>query len=258
MPPISTERYGAGILSDTDILAGLIDGADLTKTVPTCPEWTLRQLATHTGRAQRWAAEIIVTRSAQAIPFREVPDGRLPDDPAQHADWLRSGAERLVAAVRGAGSDLVWAFTGPGPASVWARRMAHETAVHRADAELQAGQRPALAPDLAADGIDEWLGFLSGPAPGEDDPRLNALADGAVLHIHATDDGLGGEGEWMVRREGSQVLVEHGHGKGDVAVRGPAGPLLLMLVRRIPPGDRELQVLGNEALLTSWLAATPF
>jgi uncharacterized protein (TIGR03083 family) len=257
MPPISTERYCAGILSDTGILAGLVDGADLTKTVPTCPEWTLRQLATHTGRAQRWAAEIIVTRSAQAIPFREVPDGRLPDDPAQHADWLRAGAERLVTAVQGAGGDLIWTFAGPGPASVWARRMAHETAVHRADAELQAGRRPALAPDLAADGIDEWL-FLSGPAPGEDDTRRSALPDGAVMHIHATEDGLAGEGEWMVRRAGSRVLVEHGHGKGDVAVRGPAGSLLLMLVRRIPPDDRELQVLGNEALLTSWLAATPF
>lgn len=257
MPP-STERFCTAILSDADVLAGFTDGADLTRTVPTCPEWTLRQLATHTGRAHRWAAEIIVTRSAQAIPFREVPDGRFPDDPARHPEWIRAGAERLVTAVRGAGSDLMWTFAGPGQASFWARRMAHETAVHRADAEIQAGRRPALAADLAADGIDEWLGFLSVPAPGDDDQRLNALPDGSVMHIHATDDGLGGDGEWMVRRDGSQVLVEHGHGKGDVAVRGPAGPLLLMLVRRIPPDDEDLQVLGNQALLTSWLAATPF
>lgn len=258
MPSISTERYSAGILSDTDIFAGLVDGADLTKTVPTCPDWTLRQLATHTGRAQRWAAEIVATRSARAIPFREVPDGRLPDDPARHAEWIRAGAERLITSLRAAGSDPVWTFAGTRPASFWARRMAHETAVHRADAELQAGLRPAFAPDLAADGIDEWVGFLCGPAPGEEDPRLKALPDGAALHIHATDDGLAGDGEWMVRREGGQVLTEHGHGKGDVAVRGPAGLLLLMLLRRVPPDDQELQVMGDGALLTSWLAATPF
>ena len=258
MRPISTERYCAGMLSSTDIFARLVDGADLTKKVPTCPEWTLRQLATHVGRAQRWAAEIVVTRSTEAIPFREVPDGRLPGDPARQADWLRAGAERLVTALRDAGSDPVWTFAGTRPASFWARRMAHETAVHRADAELAAGLRPAFAPDLAADAIDEWLGFLCGPAPGEQDRRLEALPDGAVLHVHATDDGLGGDGEWMVRREVSNVLVEHGHGKGAVAVRGPAGSLLLVLVRRVPPDHPPVQVLGDRALLDRWLAATPF
>lgn len=236
----------------------MIDGADLTQTVPTCPEWTLRQLATHSGRGQRWAAQIVATRSAEPIPFREVPDGRLPDDAARHVEWLRAGAERLVIALRGARSDPVWTFAGTRPASFWARRMAHETVVHGADAELTAGRRPRLAANLAADGIDEWLGFLATPEPGAQDPRLDALPDGAVLHVHATDEGLGGDGEWLVRRDGSAVLVEHGHGKGDVAVRGPAGLLLLMLVRRIAPDDRELQVHGDAALLASWLAATPF
>jgi uncharacterized protein (TIGR03083 family) len=257
MPPISNQRYSAEILSSTDKLAGLVDGADLTRPVPTCPDWTLRQLTTHTGRAQRWAAEIITTRSATPVPFREVPDGRLPDDPSQHVQWLRAGAERLVVALRNGGSDPVWTPAGTGPASFWARRMAHETAVHRADAELAAGREPAFAPDLAADAIDEWLGFLCGPAPGTEDLRLGALPEGSVLHIHATDDGLA-NGEWLIHREGSRITVQHGHGKGDVAVRGPAGRLLLMLVRRVPADDPGIQVLGDPALLTAWLAATPF
>ena len=254
---MSTERYSTEIISSTDTLAGLVDGADLTRQVPTCPDWTLRQLMTHVGRAQRWAAEIVATRSATAIPFREVPDGRLPDDRAQHAQWLRAGAGRLLTALRQAGSDPVWTPAGTGPASFWARRMANETAVHRADAELAAGREPAIAADLAADAIDEWLGFLCGPAPGAEDPRLGALPEGSVVHIHATDDGLA-NGEWLIRREGAGIAVEHGHSKGDVAVRGPAGRLLLMLVRRVPPGDPELQVHGDGALLTAWLAATPF
>jgi uncharacterized protein (TIGR03083 family) len=258
MQPVSTERYCAEIVSSTDIFARLADGADLTEKVPACPEWTLRQLATHVGRAQRWAAEIVATRSAEVIPFREVPDGRIPDDPARHADWLRAGAEHLVTALRDGGSDPVWTPAGIRPASFWARRMAHETAVHRADAELAAGLRPALAPDLAADAVDEWLGLLCGPAPEEQDRRLEALPDGTVLHVHAAGNGPGGDGEWTVRREGSQVLVEHGHGKGDVTVRGPAGTLLLVLVRRLPPDDPQVQVLGDRALLDRWLAATPF
>jgi uncharacterized protein (TIGR03083 family) len=258
MPPITTERYCAEILSSTDTLAGLVDGADMTKTVPTCPAWTLRQLATHAGRAQRWAAEIVATRAARPIPFREVPDGRLPDDPARDAPWLRAGAERLVTTLRQAGSDPVWTFAGPGPASFWARRMANETAVHRADAELAAGREPVFAPDLAADAIDEWLSFLCSPEPGQEDPRLGALPDGAVLHVHATDDGLADAGEWLVRRDGSRITVRHGHAKGDVAVRGPAGRLLLVLLRRLPPQTDGVQVLGDSGLLSAWLAATPF
>jgi uncharacterized protein (TIGR03083 family) len=254
MPPVAVERYYAEIEASTETLAGLVHGADLTRQVPTCPEWTLRQLATHVGRAQRWAAEIAGTRSEEFIPFRQVPDGRIPDDPALHAPWLRAGAARVIEAVREAGSDRVWAFDGLRPASFWARRMAHETAVHRADAQITVGREPEFEPDLAADAIDEWLGFMSGI--GASDARVNALPDGAVLHVHVTDEGSGGE--WLVRRAGNAVTVEPGHGKGDVAVRGPAGRLLLVLLRRVPPDDPQVEVLGDAALLTSWLAGTPF
>jgi uncharacterized protein (TIGR03083 family) len=256
MPPITAERWYAEIEASTEIMAEIVHGADLTRPVPTCPDWTLRQLATHVGRAHRWAAEIASTRSAEFIPFRQVPDGRIPDDPALHAPWLRAGAERVIHAVREAGSDPVWTFAGLRPASFWARRMAHETAVHRADAEIAAGRQPELEPDIAADGIDEWLDAMSGVVA--EDQRADALPDGAVLHVHATDEGLDGAGEWLVRREGSEVTVQPGHGKGDVALRGPAARLLLVLVRRVPPDDPQVQVLGDPALLTGWLAGTPY
>jgi uncharacterized protein (TIGR03083 family) len=254
MPPIAVERCYAEIEASTETLAGLVHGADLTRQVPTCPDWTLRQLATHVGRAHRWAAEIISTRSAEFIPFRQVPDGRIPDDPALHAPWLRAGAARLIGVVQEAGGDPVWTFDGPRPASFWARRMAHETAVHRADAQITVGREPEFEPDLAADAIDEWLGYMSGI--GASDARVDALPDGAVLHVHVTDEGV--DGEWLVRREGDSVTVQPGHGRGDVALRGPAGRLLLVLLRRVPQDDPQVEVLGDPALLTGWLAGTPF
>jgi uncharacterized protein (TIGR03083 family) len=253
MPPIAVERWYAEIEASTETLAGLVHGADLTRQVPTCPEWTLRQLATHVGRAHRWAAEIVATRSAEFIPFRQVPDGRIPDDPALHAPWLRAGAALVIESVREAGSDPVWTFEGPQPASFWARRMAHETAVHRADAEITAGREPEFDADVAADAIDEWLGSMSGATDSAS--RVAALPDGAVLHVHVTDDGV--DGEWLVRREGNSLSVESGHGKGDVVVRGPAGRVLLVLLRRMPPDDPQVEVFGDVALLTGWLAGTP-
>ena len=115
------DRFFTELRGCTAELARIIDG-DLERPVPTCPGWTFRQLATHVGRGHRWAAQIVSTRAAAPIPTREVADGKLPQDPAQHAPWLNAGAERVVEAVTAAGSDLVWTLAGIGPASFWARR----------------------------------------------------------------------------------------------------------------------------------------
>jgi uncharacterized protein (TIGR03083 family) len=258
MPPISPERYYAEINAATAALARAVDGADLARQIPACPDWTLRHLATHVGRAHRWAAQIAATRSAEFIPFRSVPDGRFPDDPAQQAPWLNAGAQRVIEAVRDAGTDPVWAFGGLLPASFWARRMTHETTVHRTDADLAAGRAVSIAPDLAADAIEEWLGFLSGPVYGRPDPRAQALPAGRVLHVHATDGELAGSGEWLVTHAPSGVTVAAGHAKGDVALTGPAARLLLVLLRRLPADDPSIEVFGDADLLAQWLAQTAF
>ena len=142
MAQLNADRYVAEIEASTAGLAEILAEYDQSLPIPTCPEWTLCQLVTHVGRAHRWAAEITRTRSDAFIPFREVPDGKLPDDRAGQRAWLHAGAARIVDAVREAGSDLVWSFTGSAPAGFWIRRMAHETLVHRADAQLAAGAEP--------------------------------------------------------------------------------------------------------------------
>jgi len=212
------DRFFTELRGCTAELARIIDG-DLERPVPTCPGWTFRQLATHVGRGHRWAAQIVATRAATPIPMREVADGKLPQDPALHASWLNAGADQVIEAVTAAGSDLVWTLAGIGPASFWARRRAHEAAVHLADAQLAAGLDVDLAPEFAADGVDEWLARVADP---------------------------------------SGVTVARGHGKADVAVRGPAAGLLLILTRRLPPSDPAIEILGEQELLTHWLQHTPF
>ena len=250
------DRFFAALSSCTAELARIIDG-DLNRPVPTCPGWTFRQLATHVGRGHRWAAQIVATRSTVPLPMREVPDGKLPEDPEQHTPWLSAGADQVIKAVTAAGHDPVWTLGGLGPASFWARRRAHEAAVHLADAQLAAGQDIDLAADLAADGVSEWLTLV---AAGTADPaRARDLSgDGQSLHFHATDPGLSGTGEWLVKRTPSGITVQPGHARADVAVRGPAASLLLVLTRRLPPSDPSVEVLGDQAALTHWLQHTPF
>jgi uncharacterized protein (TIGR03083 family) len=253
-----TDRYFAELESSTAILAELVGTRDLAAPIPTCPDWTLRKLGTHVGRAHRWAALIVSTRSAEFIPFRSVPDGRFPDHQADAAAWLTAGAELVTGAVSQAGAEPVWAFGSQLPASFWARRMAHETLVHRADAQLAVGQPVQIAPEPAADAIDEWLDVMSGPVGGRPDPRAAALPVGATLHVHASGEFLSGPGEWLVRHGADGVTVRHEHAKADVAVTGPADRLLLMLLRRLPADDKSVTVHGDTGLLTRWLAGTQF
>lgn len=257
MSQLSPDRYYQQIESGAADLADLLASYGPDLHIPTCPEWTLRQLATHLGRTHRWAAEIVRTRSAEVIPFRVVPDGALPADPAQQGPWLRAGARLLADSARDAGGEVVWSFLGLVPAGFWSRRMAAETLVHLADGQLAAGQVPGMDPELAADAIDEWLGPLSGPNPGRPDDRAAALPAGAVLHLHATDDGLA-DGEWLIRNTPDGIVVEPGHGKGDAALTGPAQSLLLVLMRRLPPADPSVTLYGNPEILTAWLDTTPF
>src|SRR6478752_5296109 len=261
MPVPGDNRFFTELRGCTAELARIIDG-DLERPVPTCPGWTFRQLAIHLGRGHRRVAQIVATRAVTPIPMRDVADGKLPQDPAQHTPWLNAGAERVVAAVTAAGSDLVWTLAGIGPATFWARRRAHETAVHLADAQLAAGRDVDLAPEAAADGVDEWLGLIAARTGGIAGPAgaqaQDLRGDGQSLHFHATDPGLSGTGEWLLTRTPAGVTVARSHGKADVAVRGPAASLLLVLTRRLPPADPGIEVLGEHVLLTHWLQHTPF
>jgi uncharacterized protein (TIGR03083 family) len=251
---VADERFYAGIRDFTARLADVVAAEDETTHIPTCPDWTLRQLATHVGRGQRWATEIVTRRSAEAVAFRDVPDGRIPDDAAARPGWLTSGAARLVETLTEAGQAEVWTLTGLGPASFWARRIAHETAVHTADSELATGRRADIPADLAADGIDEWLMLLT----SDPDNPLPLHDEGQSLHLHATDAGLNGAGEWLLRRTASGLAVERGHAKADVAVRGPAAELMLVLMRRLPAAGPQVEVLGDGTVLSRWLEDTPF
>lgn len=260
MAPLSDDRYLDALTAQSARFADALRGADVRRLVPTCPDWTLRRLTEHVGQAHRWVTEIVARRITTPIHPRELRMAQAPDEDGKLGRWLRDGAADLVDAVRATGPQTpMWSFGNDQRAGFWARRMAHETAVHRADAELAVGRNFSLDPDLAADAITEWLELLSSPTSVEARPELTALRGaGEILHLHSTDAGLGEAGEWIIRRTPSGPVWEHGHAKGEVAVRGAVVDLLLVLMRRVPVKDAEVQVLGDEAVLDHWLENTRF
>ena len=85
MPQLSADRYVAEIEASTAGLAEILAEYDQSLPIPTCPEWTLRQLVTHVGRAHRWAAEITRTRSDAFIEVFSVAMN--PTERQQQAIW---------------------------------------------------------------------------------------------------------------------------------------------------------------------------
>ncbi|HEX7427098.1 MAG TPA: maleylpyruvate isomerase family mycothiol-dependent enzyme [Mycobacterium sp.] len=247
--------FRAALIAETGAFGELIREADPATRIPTCPDWTIKQLFRHVGRGNRWAAQIVADRRDEALDPREVREGKPPDDPEAAIDWLNDGAQLILDSVDTVGADTpVWTFIGPRPAHWWIRRRLHEATVHRADAALALGTEYQLTPEVAADGIDEWLERIAVVANAESSP----LDAGQTLHLHATDDGLGAAGEWTITGGDEGVAWSHEHGKGDAALRGGAKDLLLAIVRRQTAADGGVEVFGDAAVWDGWLTRTPF
>jgi uncharacterized protein (TIGR03083 family) len=197
-------EHVAAIRRDGQSLATAAAESGLDASVPSCPGWVVRDLVRHIGGVHRWAAGILAGRYPQ--PWKVGLDqvvGAWPPD-AELLDWFIAGHSALTAALDGADPGLVcWTFlAAPSPLAMWARRQAHETAVHRVDAELAAGgPLTVLPPEFAADGIDELLAcFITRPGGGltADPPR--------DLRVQCTDTA----GDWLVRISAEGVTTVQG------------------------------------------------
>ncbi|HUZ20322.1 MAG TPA: maleylpyruvate isomerase family mycothiol-dependent enzyme [Acidimicrobiales bacterium] len=235
------EREGA-------LLARGAASAGLGAPVPTCPDWRVRDLVRHAGNVHRWAAAVV--RSGRSIPFDDEEEralfGPRPSD-GELLAWFRRGHGDLVEALVDASPDLeCWTFLpAPSPLAFWARRQAHETAMHRVDAESAAGVVVRVDTAFAADGVDELLrGFAARPRS-----RLRS-EPGCSLKIRARDTG----DNWTVRvgPETVEVSGDDPARAGEVScvVEADAEALYLLLWNR--RGADGLRVAGERGVLELW------
>lgn len=262
MTTLSHDRYCDEVARQIDLLRATLTGADLSATVPTCPDWTLSQLARHVGGAVRWSERLVATRAERNIPDEDVPDALGPegDDPVALDAWLASTARLGEKTLRAAGADApAWSWSGDHTAGFWARRMTHEVAIHRADAAITAGVDYEIAPDIAADAIDEWLDIvllLRRLDPGSGAAELRGA--GRSIHLHATDTPPGLDAEWLIEFGEDGFTWRRGHAKATVALRGPLTEVLLAFYRRRPLDSGRVEVLGERELLDFWLERATF
>jgi uncharacterized protein (TIGR03083 family) len=239
------------IASESALLLAALD-AGRERTIPWSDEWTVQACAQHLGAAHRIVAKVIEGRPETTFAARSevaVPD---ESDPAL-GQWAAASTTALLEQLRALPPDEpCWSWWPEAQhVGFWGRRMAHETVVHRWDAQLGAGIASApMDAALAADGVDEYLDVFTGMVRF----RTSAPGRGETVHVHCTD----AAGEWLVAfpSAGARELRRE-HAKGDVAFRGTAEGLLLFLWGRVDAAAAGVEVIGDDAVVARWRELVP-
>ena len=235
------------IESDGRLLIAAARRAGWDAQVPGC-EWNVRELVKHTGGIHRWAASVVNACSPTLGTDAGRAVGSGPDDD-ELAEWFEAGHAALVATLRSAAPDLECATFLPAdsPRHFWSRRQAHETAIHRVDAEGAAsGDVTPFEVGFAQDGIGEMLrGFVaSRPKPPERQATFGfAAADGP---------------SWLATFRDDRIDVEQTEqlDLADVTVRGTSSDLYRWLWNRPSDakidGDVEVAKLWADTIKIRW------
>ena len=253
---VAFARHCAEIVTQTTLLTGHMDDADLTVPVPTCPGWNVSQLLRHVDGGHRWARKIVATRASEPPSDTALRDlsGCTDEDPVALSASLTEAAAALAGTLTETGPEAqMWCPVAGGGTAFYARRFAYETAIHRADAALALGRRFTLDADVAADAIDEWMALGCLPFHFEVHPWMRELlAPGRTIGMHATDI----DAHWLLDLTGDVIAWRRADEPAVAAVRGPVTDLLLMIYRRIPATG--LDVTGDARLVDFWLERVGF
>ncbi len=233
--------YMASLATESERLRSAVLAAP-DAPVAACPEWNNMALLDHMGDVYNFIVAQVRSEAQEIATPASKPEA------IDAVDWFDQTCEEIQAALGEADpTAAAWTWSDRTDNGFYFRRMAHETLIHRYDAQLAAGDAvDPIDPALAADGIDELF-----------DVGIRFRTRGPVgewpsgsLHLHQTD----GDGEWMVQAVDGELVVTHEHGKGDAAVRGTAEALLLYLWGR---GRGDTEHFGDAAVAEAWATAAP-
>lgn len=236
---------------EAKLLAQAAELGGLDADVPSCPGWDMRELLRHLSMIHLWAAGHVSRRREDSFGA-ELADleGAWPDlavfwpEDEDLIDWYLETNANLVITLESAPIDAdAWTFLpAPSPLAMWARRQAHETAIHRFDAENAAGVGSVFEPEFASDGVDEILAAF---APRK--PEFPVASTKAML-VHATDTG----DRWHVSLAPDGITTVRGDGPADVTLAGNATELYLAMWNR--GDDEQLTITGDRDVLDLWHA----
>ncbi|HEX2074158.1 MAG TPA: maleylpyruvate isomerase family mycothiol-dependent enzyme [Geodermatophilus sp.] len=182
--------------------------------VPGCPGWRLSDLVWHVGEVQHFWAWVVRTRAPD--PGTYVEPRRRPDD--ELLGFLTAQSAELETVLAGADpAERVWTWAPRRDVGFVLRRQTHEAVVHTVDVEQVLGDVRPIPPDVALDGLDEWLEVMVPGALPEGPPE-----EAHPVVLHAVD------------ADAERTLFPGTRPFPIATLTGTAGDLLLAVWRRVP------------------------
>lgn len=235
---LSREQYLIHLNSDYRLLAAAIPGAPVD--VPSCPGWTTDDLAKHI--AQVYLHQAFVVESGNAPENKEhLSLYPRTEDFLEFMGWGFAAITKALDVNRPERSTWSWHHSDHS-VDFWFRRMAHETVIHRIDAELAAGSVTPIDEALALDGVDEVLDFLPLLGSWPEAPNVNF---GIVSIVASTKSG---ERLWDVNFTNEAATVsatDESNPNARLVISGDAEAMDLYLWGRIDSSDPRISLSGK-------------
>jgi uncharacterized protein (TIGR03083 family) len=243
---VDYDEHISAVERELEALVDALAPERMTSPVPSCPEWTVADLAQHVGEFCGFWSHVICEATGRSKPeIAEMPAA------SGIADWVMQAGNILVTELRATDSNQpMWSWVrGEGHAAFAARRAANELAIHRYDAQLASGTNLAIDGSLAVDGIDEI--FVMARAWSAEDDQFGT-GTGQSLLLEAIDQNA----VWRIELTPTGTQVLRSKVTADLTLHAGASDLELLLYSR--PTIGPIDQVGDESVLMAWHSAYQF
>ncbi len=222
-----------------------------------CEGWSAQHVVAHVTTGDQLVRGLLLDAMGKGRGDEDLPvdfadrKKRMQEALSWEPDRLKAMAHRegtqttdmIAIAAKEAPEAIVNMPFGPSPMPVLRALRLNEYIIHGHDLSPAIGRTRPI-PDWFLDrGLAETVTLMQ---------RLHLRSPhkgkSATFHIHRTD----GEGEWVLRADGGQAVMESGHAKADVALQGPGEGLYWVLMGRGTPEDNGIELHGDPALATAF------
>ena len=218
-----------------------------------CEGWSARHVVAHVATGDQLVRGLLLDATGKGRAGLDLPVD-FPDrtrrmqealtwEPAKLKEAARTAAEGAVALIAEtadqAPETVITMPFGVAPMPVLRALRLNEYIIHAHDLSPALGRRSPVLDWFLDRGLSDTVMLLQ---------RLHLRSPhkgkSATFHIHRTD----GEGEWVLKADGGQAVMESGHANADVALRGPGEALYWVLMGRGKPEENGVEMHGDGEL----------
>jgi len=235
---LSREQYLLHLNADYQLLAAAIPETPVE--VPSCPGWSTNDLAKHMAHVYLGQAYVVETGS-QAENKEHLALYPRTDDAMEFMTWGFEAITKALDINRTERPTWSWHHNDHS-VDFWFRRMAHETVIHRIDAEQAVSTVSKIDEVFALDGVDEVLDFLPLMGSWPEVPNV----DFGIVSIVATTKSRSQVWDLNFTDKAATVsAADQANASARLVISGDAEAMDLYLWGRIDSSDSRISITGE-------------